>query len=808
MMKHAVSIARACTGFTIMRDFRHAARMLTKSPTLVLVATLSLGLGVGVNTTLYSVFRTLFMQPPTAIAPERLVRIEPGNSNQISYLNFRDLLPGTTLEDLAAYAMTRLNLRSGDDVEKITGMMVSETFFGLLGVQPSVGRTFSSLEEEPAAVLSYEFWRSHFSDRSDSLDIALNLNGHPFTVIGILPKGYRPITGALGPDVYVPISEVLAPNMNKRSQAFLTMLGRLRENVPVQQAQAAVTSQTHALERIYPTDNRDLGRPSFLFPVSGLGSWRTRGTPMSSLVALTAIPFVIFGLVLLIACANVAGLLLARGAARRREIAIRLAIGATRSRVISTLLVESLLLSVLGSVAGLLFTYWLCGLVSSIPLPQAPGPLQVSPDLSILFYALFLALITTLACGLTPAIASTNPHLIAALKQDAASHGRRLVARSVLVSGQVAVSTLLLFISMLCLRSLIFISSVDPGFNLEHILTAGIDLDRDRHPSNQRLRFAAQAAEAVQALPGVLSASVTNLIPLGGDVYGTVYEVEGKTIPRRETYYMNVGPNYFRTMDIRLRVGREFTAADRPGAPAVAIVNEAFARTHSLGPNPVGAHVRSRSTDPWLEIVGVVADSKYAFFGEAPHPILFRPFLQAGGSLFVVARTSGAPAGMISALKSAILDIDKSAIVEPRTIRDATSLEFSLRRLGAWLLGATGALGLALALIGLYGVMSYTVNRRTQEIGIRMALGASRSAILWMVLRNGLGLVAIGVSIGTLISLAAARPLAFLMSGIPTSDPVTILITATLLFFAGLGASYIPSRRATRVDPIVMLRYE
>ena len=776
-------------------------QILRKSPGVAVVATLSLGLGIGVNTTLYSVIHSVFLQPPTALAPQRLVRIEPGNGNQIAYLNYRDIVPGGTFEGFAAYAMTRFNLRTGNDVEKVTGMMTTASFFELLGVRPQSGRGFAPGEER-AVVVTHEFAQKH----PDSLGATLDLNGHPFTVVGVLGQGFRSLTGALGPEVYVPLSGAAGPRMNKRGDAFLTMLGRLRPGVNPSQAQAMVTAQAKALEGMYPADNIDLGRPCHLFPISGLGSWRTRDISMVSMAAIAAVPFVIFGLVLLIACANVAGLLLARGAERRREIAIRLAIGAPRSRVIGTLLGESLGLSALGSAAGLLLTYLLCSLVSLVPLPQAPGPLHVTPDPTVILYALFLAFLTTLACGLTPAIASTKPDLNEALKQTS-SHGGRLTARRVLVIGQVAVSTLLLFVSTLFLRSLTFIGSVDPGFDMEHVVTAHVDLDRDRYPEEQRLQFSMQAAQAVQALPGVVSTSVANLIPLGGDSNSARFEIEGRPEPGVKSYRMNVGPDYFRTMGIRVHMGREFTGADRAGAPPTAIVNEAFMRAYGTGTNPIGTHVRSDPKGPWLEVRGIVADSKYGFFGETPQPIVYLPYLQAGGSLFIVARTA-APGGMILDLKRAILTLDKSVIVEPRTIRDATSLEFSLRRMGTWLLGTIGALGLMLALVGLYGVMSYTVNRRTSEIGVRMALGASRPAILWMVLRGGLAQVSIGLLIGITISLAAARPMSFLMSGIGTTDPWTMAITAGMLLLAGIAATYLPAWRAARVDPMIILRYQ
>ena len=503
----------------------HAVRTLIKSPTLVVVATLSLGLGIGVNTTLYSLFRVVFSQPPTAVAPDRLVRVEPGNGNQISYPNVRGLVPGGTFEGLAAYALTRLNLRGGGADEQVLSLLVSPGFFELLGVRPAMGRTLAS--DTDAAVITAAFWRRRLHERPDPIGAVIALNGHAHTVVGVLPDGYRAVTGALGPDVYVPISAALAPDLDNRRRGFLTLLVRLRPDASLRQAGDEIRAQMQAIERSHPEGNTDFGRAAFLFPVSGLASWQTRDMPTMALFGITSVPFVIFGLVLLIACANVAGLLLARGAARRREIAIRLALGASRAQVVATLLAESLVLSLLGALAGLLLTHWLCRIVSAMPLPQAAGSLQVSPDLTVLNYALLLAFLVTLSCGLLPALASTRPQVTDALRRESAESRRRVTSRGVLVSGQIAVASLLLFLSILVLRSLHFIREVDPGFSIDEVFTAHVDLDQIRYPADARLRVAVEALEAARAVPGIASATLTNMIPLGGDVNSTVLHPRG-----------------------------------------------------------------------------------------------------------------------------------------------------------------------------------------------------------------------------------------------------------------------------------------
>ena len=789
-----------------LRDLRHAVRALAGSPTLLVVATLSLGLGVGVNTTLYSVFCTVFLRPPTAVAPERLVRIEPGNGNQIAYPNARDLVVGDAFEGLAAYGMIRLNLRTGGTSEQIAGLTVSPTFFDVLGARPAMG--WNLVMAADSVVVTDGFWRRRLAARPDAIGAAVVLNGRPFTIAGVLPEGYRAITGAIGPDVYVGLSEALTPALADRRHAFLTLIARLRPGVSFERARAETTSQARPLERLYPVENAGFGRPPFVFPVAGLASWQTRDVGTTAIAGIAAVPFALAGLVLLIACANVAGLLLARGAARRREIAIRLALGASRGQVVMTLLAESVLLSLSGSVAGLLFAFWMCRAVSAAPLPSAHMPLHVVPDLSALGYALCLACLVALACGVLPALASTRSRLTDAIGRDSVPRLRRVTIRRVLVSGQVAVATVLLFMSALLLRSVSFIRDVDPGFSIDDAVTASIEVDPARFSGAERLRVVTEATDAVRAIPGVVSAAMASLIPLGGDMVSTSFEVEHAPAFRRETYVMNVGPGYFQTMNIQVRRGRDFAIEDRAGAPARAVVNQAFVVSHGLAANPLGARVRANDREPWLEIVGVVDDSNYAFFGEAPHPILYKAFAQTGGRLFVVARVSGAPVHRVPVIREVLAKLEPNAMVDVRAMRDATSLEPSLRRAGTWLLGGLGGLGLGLALIGLYGLMSSAVTERTREIGVRIALGASRRQVQALVLGDAAMLVGIGAALGTALAIAITRPMAFLLSGVHGTDPWAIVGTAALFLGAGLAAAHVPARRATGVDPMIALRCE
>ncbi len=795
----------------IIAEIRYAARSLRRNPGLVAVATLSLGLGIGVNTVLYSVFQAVFLQVPTATEPDRLARVEPGNGNLISYPNYRELRTGNVFSGLACYRMSEFNWRVRDEVNAIPGMMISPNFFAVLGMQPQLGRGLTP-SDETGAVITHEFWAGRMGGKPGALGSTLQLNGQDFVVQGILPPGHRSVAGAIGPSVYVIATGRIAPQVDQRNQMAFTLIARLNYGAGLPQAAAAMTTQGQALERAYPKDDEGLGQAALAFPVFGLASWQERGTPLGAIVGLATIPFTIFGLVLLIACANVAGLLLARGVDRAREIAIRQALGAPRSRLVRMLLAESLLLAFLGSAAGLLLSLWLCAFIAKIPLPQAPGPLNVVPDFHAAAYALILAVVTTLLCGLTPALASTNPRIHDVLKRESGTgRQRRLSGRRFLVAGQVAASMVLLFLSILFLRSLAFIGTVHPGFDIDQLVTVRLDMPRDL-PLGSRITAALKTEAAVAAVPGIANVSISSLLPLGGDSAATFFGVNGGGVSNVETFLQNVGPNYFRAMGTPLRAGREFTSADRAAAPMVAIVNEEFVRAHELGSSAIGATVRAgnpgTTREPPLQIVGVVANSKYSFFSEMPKPVLYRPFLQAGGSVFVIARTIGPPVSSIAALKRVVAGENPTLLIEPKTMRDATSLEVQLRRLGAALLGTVGLLGLVLSMIGLYGIMAYAVNRRTVEIGIRMALGATRSAVLTMVFREGLTLVGTGLGAGIVVALAIARPLDLLMNGVPAADPLTLSATAALMILAGLAASFAPASRATRIAPAIALRSE
>ena len=799
-----------------LRDLVHAWRSLRRSPVLVLVATLSLGLGIGVNTALLGALSTIFLRVPTMVDPAGVVGIEPGNSDQFSFLNYRDLQDSRIFADVVGSRRTVLNLRSGDTVERISGLAVTANFFEGLGVGAGRGRVFTRDEAGPErdprlAVLSYACWQRRFGGDPAVLGRVLNLNGQSFLVLGVLPERYRPVTPFMPPDLYVPVSALVLPHLNRRANGNgLTVLGRLPHQSTPEQARAAVTALGERLERTYPTENEGFSRPARVFPVRGL---QVRGAP--EVIAVPVLLLVLFGLVLLIACSNVAGLLLARATARRGELAIRVALGASRSRLIQSMLVESFLLALLGAGAGSLLAVWLLQVLSVVTLPsQQPIHLGLEPDFTLYMVGLGLALASGLLCGVVPALRASNVSVVAEVQHTGSrSITGRLWLRHSLVVGQVAASVVLLVVSSLFLRSLVRIATLNPGFDLDHGLVATLYLEPNQYAGDSAALFAARVLERMDSIPEVRSSTVASVIPLAGDRSAARFQVHGRpTASGARTYLNNVGPRYFDTMRIRLLRGRDFRQGDRRGSPPVVIVNEAFQRAYFPGEDAIGQHVGYG--EPFSEVVGVVEDSAYASVSEAPTPVLYFSYAQVPSlstqarPLMVHLRTDGDPAGAIRSVSRAIADIDNRLAFEVRTLREATTFEFDVRRLGSTLLGALGAVGLVLAMIGLYGIVAYAVASRTSEIGIRMALGASSRRVLWSVIGQGLRLVGIGLAVGSGLSLLLTHVIADLIGGVSPSDPIAFAGTAIVLGFTGLVASYVPARRATQIDPLTALRQE
>jgi predicted permease len=805
---------------SLLQDARRAARVLLGSPGLLAVAVLSIGLELGVNLTLFTAVRAVFFHTPSLADPHRVVGVEPGNSNQFSYLNFRDLQESGIFESVAGFRRVTLNLRGRDQVERVNGFAVTANFFEMLGVSAAIGRPFTAAEaaaeKQPRlAVLSFRFWQLHFNEDPGVIGQRLTLNNASFDVIGVLPESYRAVGPTDAPDLYVPLSALVLPTMvNRNNGNALGVLGRLRPGTTREQAQAAVTTLGRQLEQAYPRDNGGMGQPARLVPlqVREFGGWQEP-------LLISSVLLTLFGLVLLSACANVAGLLLARLARRRREIAVRIALGASRGRLVRMLLAESFGLAGLGAAAGGLLFVWLAPVLRTISLPGGLGSMQLSlhVDATVAFYALALVLGTGLLCGIVPAWGATRSQVAADI-QSGESYGAtgRLWMRHAFVVAQVAASVTLLVISALLIRSLVRMAGTHPGFDLDRGLVASVTLEADRYALDGGLPLGERIVEALGGMPGVESSSFAGIVALGMETSSTRLQVEGHapSTAGARTFLNSVGPGYFSTLGIPVVAGREFDARDRQGSPEVAIVSEAFARAYFPGETALGRRVRRSERDAFAEIVGVVADSKHGTISEAPTPLFYAAYTQRPQvstqfrPLVIHVRSTGSPAGLLSDVRRAISALEPGAFIDVRTLRDATGAEAGLRRLGVRLFGILGLMALLLATMGLYGVMAFVVSSRTREIGTRVALGARSGQILRGVLGQGLRLIGAGIAIGALVSWLLARALVAGLAGLSPADPVAFGGASLILLLVGLAAGYFPARRAALLNPVEALRIE
>jgi putative ABC transport system permease protein len=800
----------------LLADVRRALRLFRSSPGLVLVSMLSLGLGMGVNLALFSVIRAVFFYQPTIADPDRAIGVEPGNSDQFSYLNYRDLRDSGIFDAVVGYREVRLNLHTGVTAESITAFVVTANFFDAVRLPIAQGRAFGAAEakaeaEPRVAVISQGLWRRHFDADPGIIGREVRLNGEPFTVIGVLPERYQPVALLSSPDIYVPVNRVVLPTMVDRHNGnALSVIAWLRPGSTREQAQGAVTNLGRALEQRYPRENREMGRPA---RVVSLVSREFRGSP-ARLVA-PVILMMLFGLVLLSACANVAGLLLARAAHRQRELAVRTALGATRVQLIRMLLAESFTLAGAGTLAGGLLALWLIRMLNVLDIPGAGAPyLAVDVNGWLVAYALLLMLGTGFLCGIIPSWRAGRVNVSDDI-QRGESHVAtgRLRVRHAFVVGQVAACAMLLVLSSLMLRTLYHLASLNPGFDLDRGVVATVHLDSARYATDGGLPLAQRMVERVAAVPGVQSVAFANILPLGTDSSATRLEVEGRSggAVGARTYVNSVSPGYFESLGIPMLSGRDFDAHDRPASPAVVIVSEALVRAYFPNEVPLGKRVREASDQPYAEIIGVVRDHEYASYGEVPSPILYFAYLQHQGvsnqvrPIFLHVRT-GAPAAVIPAVRRIVAGLDLNIAAEVSTLRQAVGTELAIRRFGGRLLIAAGVLALLLAAVGLYGVMAFVVASRTAEIGVRMALGASASQVLGGVVRQGLRLVGWGMAIGGGLSMALSLALSGLVVGVSAADPISYAVTALVLGIVGAAASFHPARRAAKLDPLVALR--
>jgi putative ABC transport system permease protein len=804
---------------TLWQDLRHGARMLWKNPGFTLIAGLTLSLGIGANTAIFSVVYALLLRPLPFHEPERLAVLSDkgraGMRMSISYPNYIDWRErAQSFEGMASVRSHPFNLTGVDKPAQLRGRMVNWNFFHLLGVQPQLGRLFVAEDDRygaaRTALLSHGLWQEKFAAEAGIIGKKVSLDGDPYEVIGVLPPGFEYFRAD---DVYVPLGLVAglktgfyAGFMDRGIQYGLNVLARLKPGVTLQQADQEMAAISAQLEREYPEANR--GR---IAQAEALQDVMSESVRQSLWVLLLAV-----GFILLIACVNVANLLLVRAVDRQKEMAVRLALGAGRGRIVWQLLSESLLLALLGGAFGVLLGSWMLeGLLALAPgnIPQLG---RVSLSNTALLFTLSVSALTSVLCGLLPALQASRVDLHTTLKaggRSSAGAGRDATRKTLLVV-EVSLALVLLVGAGLLVRSMARALGVELGFNPDNLLTMRVDLPEKAYDDARRQVFHDECLTRVSALPGIRSAAITYALPIDGSQMNRGFSAVSKTGAQRGgTSYAPVSPNYFEVMGIRLLKGRVFTAADTADSARVAIVNETLAQRVWPGEDPTGQRLKwgpPESDAPWLEVVGVVADVKLNGVERDTPSQAYVPFSQhPTGLQWLVARTPGDPLQVAASVERAIYAIDKDLpVVSIRSMEQLLSRSIAQRRLTLVLLASFAALALVLAAVGIYGVISYSVRQRTNELGIRMALGAQTSDVLKMILAQGLKLTLFGVVIGLGAAFALTRWMETLLFHVRPTDPLTYTAIAVALTLVALFACYIPARRATKVDPMIALRCE
>ncbi len=815
---------------TLFKDIRYGFRNLLKRPVFTIVAVLTLALGIGANTTIFSVVNGLLLRPPAAIArPDRLVDVhatEPRGSSFHSfsypnYLYYRD--QNKVFAGLVAYTAMPLSMNAGAQPERIFGMLVSGNYFEVLGTRPAQGRFFLSEEDQtpgthPVVVVSYDLWQQRFGADRGVAGKTVTLNGHSFTVVGVAPQGFRGTWTGLSPDAWVPLmmqSQVRpGPDLMSRGVSGLEMIARLSDGVTLPQAQTAMNLLARQLADAYPETNRGSG-------VDLRSASTVPGQFRGALIGFMAILMFVVGLVLLIACANVGAMTLARASARRKEIAIRLALGAGRRRIVRQLLVESVILFLLGGGVGILIAIWATRLLLAFKPPaDVPISLDLGVDVRVLLFTLLVSLATGVLFGLAPALQASRPDVLSALKNDASGGSHRLRLRNAFVVAQIAISLVLLVTAGLFLRSLRNATTIDLGFKPEDVQTVTLDLRTQGYDQPKGREFYRQLMERVAALPGVRAASLARMVPLNGNNMKEGISVPGREPPPDERTNL-VGLNivderYFETLEMPLLHGRTFNETDKQGAPQVAIVNETMARRFYPSPDVSRALGQSFTLGegaraPHVSIIGIVRDAKYDTLGEDPQPFVYQAFQQSySGEMTLHIRTAPGDAGnVVAGLRRELAALDKDLpLLNSMPLTEQIGVGLLPLRLAATVAGTLGLLGMLLAALGVFGVVNYSVLQRTREIGIRISLGAQGRDVRRLIVGQGLRLALIGVGIGLATAAALTRALTSLLYGVSAIEPLVFAGVAVLLVAVALVASYLPARRATKVDPLVALRYE
>jgi putative ABC transport system permease protein len=801
----------------LLQDIRYGIRMLLKRPGFTVVAVLTLALGIGANTAIFSVVNAVLLRPLPFKEADRLVLLSQ-KTQEIKQRGFSvpDLFDfkeqNRSFESFAGFYSEPINFGSSQGAERLPASYVSADFFATLGVRPLMGRTFLPAEDHPGTdrvvIISQRLWQERFRGSADTVGKAVSLDGKPFTVVGVIPSGFR-LYGET--DLWLPFG--LWPYSGERSDHWaLYAVARLKRGVTFQAAQAEMEAIANGLSQQYPKTNSDAGAQLFPLYEDMVGDIRP-----ALLILLAAV-----GLVLLIACVNIANLLLARAASRQKEIAIRAALGANRGRIVRQLLTENLMLAVIGGGLGVLLAFWGMDLVLALGGADIPRIHEVAIDRRVLVFSLVVSLFAGLIFGLVPALQAAETDLTNALKESGQmmSGSGRGRLRNALVICEIALALVLLIGAGLLIKSLVLLRGVNPGYNSDHVLTVEISLPRTKYQDEfDKARFSQQALERVRTLPGVQQAAASYPLPVYGRAWGMFYRVEGQPEPEPGKFPLSqvasVSPDFFSTLQIPLMQGRSFTNSDTQESPGVVIIDETLARLYWPNENPTGKRLTIQPEDRPREIVGVAGSVRNYGLGRSPKPQIYIPYNQRIQSTnlvpfeYLTLRTATDPASMTQAVKKEIQEVDRDiAISEIKPMNELLDEAIADRRFSALLMEIFSILALILAAVGIYGVMAYSVSQRTHEIGIRMALGAQSSDILKLVVGQGMILTLIGLIIGLTGAFVLTRLMSSLLYGVSATDPFTFIAISLLLAGVALVASYIPARRAMKVDPMVALRYE
>jgi predicted permease len=801
---------------SFVRDARHAIRMLVNSPGFSLIALLTFALGIGVNTAVFSVFNGVLLRPLPYPDPDRITMIWLDNrrlaikDDITSFPNYRDWRDqNSSYAQMAAFTPSAFSLTGAGEPERLQGAQATANFFDVMGVRPVAGRLFDVSNEKPGndnvAVLSFGLWQRKFGGAADALGRTIVLNGRPHEVIGIMPADLQVPENA---ELWKP----LAPDeglREARGAFWLPVIGRLKPGISVEQAQTEMSGISARMEQQFDS-NRGYG--AYVIP---LHKQLVGDVERSLFVLLAAV-----GFVLLIACANLGNLMLGRTAARRKELAIRTALGARRWRLVRQIVTEAFVLAIAGSVLGLVLAYWTTGFVTTVGGDSIPRPEMIRIDARVLGFTLLLAVVSALLAGLVPALHASSSVVVDSLREGGREGGpvasRR--TRSVLVAAEVALAFVLLAGAGILVRTLWSMQQVDRGFDASRVAVATVSLPQALYAGPPDVRaFYARLLERVRALPGVESAATGTGVLLPELANSGIFSFEGKPLPpeeqRIEFPVESVSPGYFETLNMTFVRGRPFDARDHADAQPVVIVNETLARLGWPGEDPIGRRMRSgaeNSTAPWLTVVGVIRDARRADVTKAIRPELYRCALQATPrTQMLLVRTAGDPAAIFPLVRNEVRQLNPQLpLYRVNTLQSQVSNTLSQPRFRAVLLAGFAVIALALATIGIYGVTAHAVNQRRHEVGVRMALGASAREVLALILKQHLRPAVVGVVLGIAGAVALARFLESLVYGVGASDPLTFGLMAVTLVAVAVIACWIPARRATRVDPLIALRTE